>query len=114
MQAGVHGFRARPRRGRPGMTSFYVYLLASRRHGTLYLGMTNDLVRRVHEHKSKSVPGFTRRYGVDRLVWFEIYDDPATAISREKELKKWRRDWKIRLIEEQNPDWRDLYETIVK
>jgi putative endonuclease len=96
------------------MTSFYVYLLASRRHGTLYLGMTNDLVRRVHEHKSKSVPGFTRRYGVDRLVWFEIYDDPATAISREKELKKWRRDWKIRLIEEQNPDWCDLYETIVK
>ena len=80
----------------------------------LALCMTNDLVRRVHEHKSKSVPGFTRRYGVDRLVWFEIYDDPATAISREKELKKWRRDWKIRLIEEQNPDWCDLYETIVK
>src|SRR5438045_6714877 len=75
--------------------------------------VTNDLVRRIHEHKTKIIPGFTRRYGVDRLVWFEIYDDPATAISREKELKKWRRDWKIRLIEQQNPEWRDLYETIV-
>ena len=96
------------------MTSFSVYLLASRRHGTLYLGVTSDLVRRVHEHKSKILPGFTKQYGVDRLVWFEIYDDPVTAISREKELKKWRRDWKIRLIEEQNPEWRDLYETIVR
>jgi len=76
--------------------------------------VTSDLVRRVYEHKTKIVPSFTRRYGVDRLVWFEIYDDPATAISREKELKKWRRDWKIRLIEEQNPEWRDLYETIIK
>ena len=70
------------------MTSFYVYLLASRRHGTLYLGVTNDLVRRIHEHKTRTIPGFTRRYGVDHLVWFEIYDDPVTAISREKELKK--------------------------
>ena len=96
------------------MTSFYVYLLASRRHGTLYLGVTRDLVRRVHEHKTKVISGFTKRYGVDRLVWFEIYDDPVTAISREKELKKWRRDWKIRLIEEQNPEWRDLSKTIVK
>jgi putative endonuclease len=86
---------------------FYVYLLGSKRHGTLYLGVTSDLVRRVTEHKTKSVPGFSARYGVDRLVWFEIYDDPATAISREKKLKKWRRDWKIRLIEEQNPEWRD-------
>jgi putative endonuclease len=77
--------------------TFYVYLLASRRHGTLYLGATNDLVRRVHEHKTKVVPGFTSRYAVDRLVWFEIYPDPTNAIAREKELKKWRRDWKIRL-----------------
>jgi putative endonuclease len=95
------------------MTSFYVDLLASRRHGTLYLGVTSDLIRRVSEHKTKSVPGFSARYGVDRLVWFEIYADPATAISREKELKKWRRDWKIRLIEEQNPEWRDLYGTLL-
>jgi putative endonuclease len=88
---------------------FCVYLLASRRHGTLYLGITNDLIRRVHEHKSRNIPGFTARYEVDRLVWFEVYDDPSGAIAREKQLKKWRRDWKIRLIEEQNPDWRDLY-----
>jgi len=92
---------------------FYVYLLASRKHGTLYLGVTNDLVRRIHEHKTKAAPGFAARYGVDRLVWFEIYDEPMLAITREKELKKWRRDWKIRLIEEQSAEWRDLYPTIV-
>jgi putative endonuclease len=105
--------------GRPGMTGgaavpYYVYFLASHRHGTLYLGVTNDLVRRVHEHKSHAVPGFSARYGVDRLVWFETYDDPEDAIAREKALKKWRRDWKIRLIEEQNPDRRDLYPALVK
>lgn len=75
--------------------------------------MTNDLVRRVHEHKTKAVPGFTERYGVDRMVWFELYDDPTAAIAREKAVKKWRRDWKIRLIEEQNPEWRDLFPAIV-
>ena len=103
-------------RVKPGndQMDFWVYILASRPGGTLYVGVTNDLVRRVHEHKSKILPGYTKQYGVDRVVWFEIYDDPATAISREKELKKWRRDWKIRLIEEQNPEWRDLYEMIVK
>jgi putative endonuclease len=93
---------------------FYVYLLASRRHGTLYLGVTNDLTRRVYEHKSRNIPGFSARYRVARLVWFETHDDPRNAIFREKELKKWRRDWKIRLIEEQNPDWRDLYAGIVR
>jgi putative endonuclease len=92
--------------------AFYVYLMASRRNGTLYLGVTNDLVRRVYQHKTKAIPGFTSRYGVDRLVWFESYDDPTTAITREKELKKWRRAWKIRLIEESNPNWRDLYDDI--
>jgi putative endonuclease len=99
--------------GRPGMTSelqlsYYVYFLASRRHGTLCLDITRDLVRRVHEHKSRVVPGFSAQYQVDRLVWFETYDDPVKAITHE-ELKKWRRDWKIRLIEEQNPEWRDLH-----
>jgi putative endonuclease len=98
--------------------NFYVYLLArrllaSRRHGTLYLGVTSDLIRRVYEHKTKSGPGFTSRYDVDRLVRFEIYDDRATAINGEKELKRWRRDWKIRLIEEQNPEWRDLYAALL-
>ena len=89
--------------------AYYVYILASKKHGTLYIGVTNDLVRRVGEHKTKAVPGFTTKYGVDKLVLFEVYDDAATAIAREKELKKWRRDWKTRLIEEQNPNWDDLY-----
>ncbi|KRP90707.1 GIY-YIG nuclease [Bradyrhizobium yuanmingense] len=92
----------------------YVYILASRKHGTLYIGVTNDLVRRVYQHRTKTVPGFTSKYGVDKLVLFEIYDDPATAITREKELKKWRRDWKTRLIEEQNPNWDDLYPGLTK
>ena len=93
---------------------FYVYQLASRKYGTLYVGVTKDLVRRTYEHKKKVVPGFSARYGVDRLVWYECYDDPVTAIAREKDIKKWRRDWKIRLIEESNPDWADLYPAITK
>jgi putative endonuclease len=92
---------------------YCVYLLASRKHGTLYLGVTNDLVRLVSEHKAKMVPGFTAKYAVERLVWFEAHDDPTDAIARERALKKWRRDWMIRLIEEQNPDWRDLFPAIV-
>ncbi|MGJ5204641.1 GIY-YIG nuclease family protein [Bradyrhizobium sp. HKCCYLR20261] len=94
--------------------AYYVYLLASKKHGTLYLGATNDPVRRVYEHRTKATPGFTSRYDVGKLVWFEVYDDPGTAITREKELKKWRRDWKIRLIEEQNPNWDDLYPGICR
>ena len=93
---------------------FHVHLLASRRHGTLYLGITNDLLRRVHQHKARSVPGFTAQYAVDRLVWFETHDDPTDAIAREKAIKKWRRDWKIRLIEESNPEWRDLYPALLR
>jgi putative endonuclease len=94
--------------------AYYVYLLASRKHGTLYLGVTNHLARRGYEHKTKAVPGFTSRYGVDRLVWFESHDDPVSAITREKEIKKWRRDWKIALIEQDNPDWSDLYDAIAR
>jgi putative endonuclease len=89
--------------------AYYVYLLASKKHGTLYLGVTNNIIRRVYEHRTKATSGFTARYDVYKLVWFEIYDDIETAITREKELKKWRRNWKIRLIEEQNPEWDDLY-----
>ena len=89
--------------------AYYVYLLASDKYGTLYVGVTNDIVRRTYEHKSKLVAGFTKRYSVNKLVWFEIYDDAPTAITREKELKKWQREWKIRLIEESNPQWIDLY-----
>jgi putative endonuclease len=88
---------------------FYVYLLASRKEGTLYLGVTRDLVRRTYQHKEKTMRGFTSRYDVNRLVWFETYDDPTNAIAREKEIKKWRRAWKVELIEKDNPDWRDLY-----
>jgi putative endonuclease len=76
--------------------------------------MTNNLVRRVHEHKTKIIPGFASRYRVDRLVWFECYDDPLSAITREKDIKKWRRDWKIRLIEDTNPDWLDRYDMIIR
>jgi putative endonuclease len=89
--------------------AYYVYILASKKHGTLYVGVTNDIVRRGYEHRTKAVGGFTKRYDIDKLVWFEIFDDAITAIAREKELKKWRRDWKIRLIEEENPGWVDLY-----
>ncbi len=92
--------------------TYYVYILASRKDGVTYIGVTNDLVRRIYEHRTKAVPGFTSRYNITRLVRFEIYDDPISAISREKELKKWKRSWKVRLIETQNPEWDDLYESI--
>lgn len=94
------------------MRRFFVYILASRRDGTLYVGMTSDLVRRVWEHKTKPVPGFTERYGVSRLVYFECLDDAENAIRREKQVKKWRRAWKVELIERANPQWRDLYEDV--
>ena len=88
---------------------YYVYMLASRIGGTLYIGVTNDLVGRVFEHKSKFVEGFTEKYDIARLVYFEQFDDAENAITREKQLKKWNRAWKIRLIEENNPNWEDLY-----
>jgi putative endonuclease len=91
---------------------YHVYLLASRRHGTLYLGVTNNIVRRVYEHKHKLVLGFSARYGVDRLVWYEAHADVTAAIRREKKIKKWRRDWKIALIEADNPEWQDLFGAI--
>ena len=93
---------------------YWVYILASGKHGTLYIGVTNDLVRRVYQHQEKAIKGFTSRYGVDRLVWFEGCDDPTSAIEREKELKKWRREWKINLIEQDNPKWDDLYDEITR
>ena len=96
------------------MGAYFVYILASRRNGTLYIGMTNDLVRRVWEHKQDLVAGFTKKYGVHRLVWFETAEGPEAAISREKQLKKWKRAWKLELIEEGNPEWEDLYEEIAQ
>lgn len=89
--------------------TYYVCMLASRRHGTLYRGVTNNLERRASEHKSKTIPGFSGRYDVDRLVWYEGYDRIDEAIAREKSLKTWRRNRKLRLIEETNPEWQDLY-----
>jgi putative endonuclease len=94
------------------MDLFYVYILASQKNGTLYIGVTNDLVRRVFEHKQGIVPGFTRKYGVTQLAYFEQFNDPATAIQREKTMKFWPRQWKINKIEENNEEWRDLYEEI--
>jgi len=92
-----------------GARSDYVYILASRIGGTLYVGVTNDLIRRVAEHRSKLLESFTAKYEIVRLVYFEQFGDPENAIRREKRLKKWNRAWKIRLIEENNPNWDDLY-----
>jgi putative endonuclease len=88
--------------------SYFVYMLASKRNGTLYTGVTNDLLRRASEHRDKVVPGFTKRYGVDILVWYEVHDDINTAIIREKQIKRWNRVWKLRLIEKDNSGWNDL------
>ena len=87
---------------------YFVYMLASQRNGTLYVGVANDLARRVEEHLSGAVPGFTKKHGVKRLVWYEPHDDVLAAIAREKALKKWRRAWKVALIEDANPEWNDL------
>jgi putative endonuclease len=92
---------------------FFVYILASGRNGTLYVGVTNDLARRMTEHKAKLVPGFTRTYGVDKLVYVEEYASILEARAREHALKRWRRAWKIELIEKDNPHWRDLSGEIV-
>jgi putative endonuclease len=91
---------------------FYVYLLASKPHGTLYVGVTSDLARRVWEHKCKGLPGFAARYGVDNLVWFESHDSAEAAIRREKQIKEWKRAWKISLIESDNPHWIDLFPSV--
>lgn len=88
--------------------SFFVYILASRRNGTLYIGMTDNLARRTWEHQSGAVLGFTKRYGVKILVWYELHDSRESAFRRERQLKKWNRNWKLKLIEGLNPSWRDL------
>ena len=91
---------------------YYVYLLASKPYGTLYVGITSDLIGRVWQHKNKVVAGFTARYGVDRLVWFEIHETAEAAIRREKQIKEWKRGWKINMIERDNPHWTDLYPSL--
>ncbi len=94
--------------------NYWVYIVASGLGGTLYIGVTNDLIRRVYEHKNKAVEGFTKKHDVDHLVYFERFDDIENAIRREKHLKKWNRAWKIRLIEETNPNRADLYPSIAR
>jgi len=91
------------------MKTYYVYILASQRNGTLYIGMTSDLVKRIWEHKNKQVKGFTEKYGVAMLVYYEETNDVRVALQREKTLKKWKRVWKLALIEKENPEWEDLY-----
>jgi len=90
-----------------------VYLLASRRNGTLYAGVTSDLIKRIWEHKNNAVEGFTKRYGVHQLVWYELHPTMESAIRREKALKEWKRRWKLELIEASNPEWRDLFEGLL-
>ena len=90
-----------------------VYILVSKRNGTLYVGVTSDLVKRIWEHKNDKVEGFTKRYGVHQLVWYEVHERMASAIEREKQLKDWKRRWKLELIEGANPGWKDLYHTII-
>ena len=94
------------------MKDYFVYILASRRNGTLYIGVTNNLIRRVYEHKHDLVPGFTAKYAVHKLVYYESTENIESAIVREKQMKKWKRNWKIELIESKNPDWNDLYNSL--
>ena len=92
---------------------YFVYILSSKKDGVLYIGMTNDLIRRVFEHREGTIDGFTKKYQVKNLIYYEEHSHPESAILREKQIKKWKRDWKIRLIEGDNPDWDDLYEKII-
>ena len=113
--AQVIGVNCHPRAGggpdRDGVV-YYVYIMASKRNGTLYIGTTGDLLKRVWQHKKNVVEGFTQRYQVHRLVYFDQTEDVKAAITREKQMKKWNRAWKLRLIEERNPEWRDLFDEL--
>ena len=91
---------------------FYVYILASKRNGTLYTGVTSNLIKRIWQHKNELVEGFSKKYNVKNLVYYETHSNVESAITREKRIKKWQRAWKLRLIESKNPDWKDLYEEI--
>ena len=95
------------------MKQMYVYIMASQKNGTIYVGVTSDLIKRVWQHKNHVVEGFTEQYKVDKLVYYEIWQDERGAIQREKTLKHWNRNWKLALIEKENPEWRDLYDDIV-
>jgi len=94
--------------------NYYVYILASGFNGTLYIGVTSDLVKRIWQHKNKQVDGFSKKFNVDKLVYYEQHKDIESAITREKQMKKWHRTWKIKLIEKDNPEWKDLYGDIIQ
>ncbi len=94
------------------MKQFYVYILSNKRNGTLYVGVTSDLLKRVYEHKSDLVDGFSKKYGIHNLVWYEQHKTAESAISREKQIKKWNRKWKLELIDRNNPFWEDLYQEL--
>ncbi len=94
------------------MKDYYVYILTNKRNGTLYIGVTNDLIRRRYEHKNNLIEGFTKKYNIHKLVYYEQTNDSYSAIQREKRLKKWNRQWKLKLIEKSNPQWKDLYTEI--
>ena len=96
------------------MQQYYVYILASKKNGTIYIGVTGDLIKRIYEHKQNLMDGFTKKYNVHDLVYYEAHKEIEEAITREKQIKKWNRKWKLRLIEEKNPDWMDLYSEIVQ
>ena len=91
----------------------YIYIMANKENGTIYIGVTSNLVKRVYEHKNKICEGFTKKYELNKLVYYEVFDEIMTAIEREKQLKKWNREWKLNLIEKENPNWDDLYESIL-
>jgi putative endonuclease len=94
--------------------SFFVYILTNKKNGVLYIGMTNSLIRRIQQHKSKEIEGFSKRYNLTKLVYYQIIDDVRSAITREKQMQAWKRQWKIELIEKENPEWKDLYDKILK
>lgn len=96
------------------MNSYYVYILTNKKDGTLYIGVTSDLIKRIWQHKNKEIEGFSKKYNLKSLVYYQIFEEIEEAIKREKALKKWNRDWKIKLIEENNIDWSDLYQSICK
>ena len=114
-EGGDPGLGSRLRGSTSGRTvnkSGYVYMMASRLNGTIYTGVTSDLAARVYQHRNGLIDGFTKTYGCTLLVWYEVHDDLEAARYRERQLKKWNRDWKLRLIEEKNPDWLDLFESL--
>lgn len=96
------------------MKNYYIYILSNKRNGTLYIGVTSNLIKRIQEHKNKSVDGFTKKYKVDKLIYYEQTEQINSALAREKALKKWNREWKINLIEKENPNWNDLYDNIIE